>query len=154
MPTEIDQLITDFERVREAAAGYIDAMPEDKFDFRPVPEVLSFAGQFLHIAHANYMFAAGIGAVSPLKDAAAEKDPGLQTKTAVRDYALASYDFVINAVKALDSTALAEEVTLFRWTMPRRVVIAKALEHQTHHSGHAVVYIRLQGIKPPNERLF
>ena len=30
----------------------------------------------------------------------------------------------------------------------------KTFEHQTHHRGQATIYIRLQGIKPPEERLF
>ena len=154
MPNEIEQLVQDWERAKLGIEAYLDAMPEDKYGFRPVPDVLSFAGHFLHIAHANYMFAAGFGAVSPLKDEAADKNPDLQSKTSVREYTLASYDFLLNAIKALDPASLGEEVPLFRWTMPRRVVLAKALEHQVHHSGQAVVYIRLQGIKPPNERLF
>lgn len=154
MPNQIELLVQDWERAKLGAQDYIDAMPEDKYDFRPVPEVLTFAGQFLHVGHANYMFAAALGAVSPLKDAPAEKNPDLQTKAAVRDYTLGSYDFLISAIKTLDPASLDEEVTLFRWTMPRRAVISKALEHQVHHSGQAVVYIRLQGIKPPNERLF
>jgi len=154
MPTQIESIIQDWERAKLGAQDYIDAMPEDKFHFQPVPEVLSFAGQFLHIAHANYMFAAALGAVSPLKDEPADKNPDLQTKAAVKDYTLTSYDYLLAGIKALDASKLDEEVTLFRWTMPRSGVVAKALEHQVHHSGQAVVYIRLQGIKPPNERLF
>jgi len=30
----------------------------------------------------------------------------------------------------------------------------KTFEHQTHHRGQATIYIRLQGIRPPQEQLF
>nr|WP_324497299.1 DinB family protein [Haliscomenobacter sp.] len=30
----------------------------------------------------------------------------------------------------------------------------KAFEYQTHHRGQTTIYIRLLGIKPPNEKLF
>ncbi|HET9745897.1 MAG TPA: DinB family protein [Chitinophagaceae bacterium] len=30
----------------------------------------------------------------------------------------------------------------------------KAFEHQNHHRGQTTIYIRAQGIKPPEERLF
>jgi len=30
----------------------------------------------------------------------------------------------------------------------------KIFEHQTHHRGQTTIYIRLQNITPPNERLF
>jgi hypothetical protein len=32
--------------------------------------------------------------------------------------------------------------------------IMKAFEHQTHHRGQCTIYIRLLGIRPPNEKLF
>jgi uncharacterized damage-inducible protein DinB len=30
----------------------------------------------------------------------------------------------------------------------------KTFEHQTHHRGQTTIYIRTQGIKPPQEKLF
>ncbi|MDZ4709681.1 MAG: DinB family protein [Saprospiraceae bacterium] len=32
--------------------------------------------------------------------------------------------------------------------------INKAFEHQTHHRGQCVIYLRLPGIEPPHELLF
>ena len=155
MSTQIDSLVQEWERAKLGAQDYLDAMPEEGYGLKPAPESLSFAGQFLHLGHANYMFAApGCNAVSPLKDEAAEKNPDLQSKAAATAYVLASYDFVIAGIKAMDPATLDEEVSFFRWTMPRHVVLAKALEHQVHHRGQAAVYLRVQGVKPPMERLF
>lgn len=148
-------MIQDWERARLGAQDYLDAMPEEGYGLKPAPDSLSFAGQFLHLGHANYMFVAvGCNAVSALKDEAAEKNADLQTKAACTAYTLASYDFVLESLRTMDPVSLGEEVTFFRWTMPRHVVLAKALEHQVHHRGQAAVYLRLQGIKPPGERLF
>ena len=36
----------------------------------------------------------------------------------------------------------------------RFALMNKAFEHQTHHRGQTTIYIRLQGIRPPEERLF
>jgi uncharacterized damage-inducible protein DinB len=38
--------------------------------------------------------------------------------------------------------------------MTRYAWLLAAFEHQTHHRGQTTIYIRLQGIRPPNERLF
>jgi hypothetical protein len=126
---QIAVLIQEWERAKAGAEEFIATMPDDKVSFRPVPEVLSFAGQFLHVADANYKFAAGaFGIESPFQGAKPEDDPALQSKTALLEFA--------------------------RRTMSRRLILAKALEHHAHHRGQTVVYFRLQGMKPPSERLF
>lgn len=155
MSTQIETLVQEWERAKLGAQDYLDLMPEDGYSLKPAPESFSFAEQFLHVAHVNYMFAAaGCNAVSPLKDDVAEKNPDLQAKAAASAYTLASYDFVIAGIKVMDPATLTEEVPFFRWTMSREVILAKALEHQVHHRGQAAVYLRVKGIKPPMERLF
>jgi uncharacterized damage-inducible protein DinB len=150
----VQTAVEDWERSKLGAQDYLDAMPESGYAASPAPECLSCAGQFLHLAHANYMFAAALGAESPLKDEHAEKNPDLQSRSAASDYTLASYDFMIEAIKTLDPATLGDQVKLFRWEMPREAVLTKAYEHQIHHRGQAAIYLRLQGIKPPGERLF
>ncbi len=154
MPTPHEQLILDWERARLGAQEYLEAMPGEGYALRPSPDSFSFAEQFLHLGHTTYRFMAGIGAESPLKDDPAEKNDTLKSKPATLAYTLASYDFAIAAVKALSAESLAEEITFFRWTMSRALILAKALEHQVHHRGQVCVYFRLHGIKPPNEKLF
>ena len=38
--------------------------------------------------------------------------------------------------------------------MTKGQALAKLFEHQTHHRGQTTIYIRLAGVKPPNEKLF
>ena len=152
---EIAVLIQEWERAKAGAAEFIDSMPDDKVAFRPVPEVLSFAGQFLHVADANYRFAAGaFGIESPFQGTKPEDDPALQPKAALLEFALASYEFILQGLRSVTPGSLEEEVPFFRWTMSRSLILAKALEHHAHHRGQTVVYFRLQGMKPPSERLF
>jgi uncharacterized damage-inducible protein DinB len=33
-------------------------------------------------------------------------------------------------------------------------MMLKTFEHQTHHRGQTTIYIRLLGIRPPQEKLF
>jgi uncharacterized damage-inducible protein DinB len=68
-------------------------------------------------------------------------------------YVNASYDFAIASIKKLDPNKLGEVVGQ-RNKASRYVWLLKAFEHQTHHRGQTTIYIRLQGIRPPNERLF
>lgn len=148
-------IVQEWERAKLGAQDYIDMMPEDHIGFRPVPEILSFAGQFLHIADANVMFASGAyGTAVPSHGVHSENKPELLSKSAMRAFALASYDTIIDGLKTLKPEALDEEVQFFKFTMPRHLLLAKALEHHAHHRGQTAIYFRLQGIKPPSERLF
>ncbi len=151
----IELLRSEWERAKTGALDFVDSMPDDKLTFRPVPEVLNFAGQFIHVTEANYMFAAAaFGVENPNTTSKSEENPELWTKPALREFVAASYDFVIEGVGGMAPEALDEEVQFFKWKMPRHLVLAKALEHHAHHRGQTAIYFRLQGLKPPSERLF
>ena len=58
----LTDMIADWERAKAYTREYMEAMPDDKFDFKATPEVRSFAQQMLHITDANYGFMAAIAA--------------------------------------------------------------------------------------------
>jgi uncharacterized damage-inducible protein DinB len=65
------------------------------------------------------------------------------------------YDFVINNIKTLTPAQLNEKIKLFgQFEMTKGLAVAKLFEHQTHHRGQTTVYLRLAGVKPPQEKLF
>ena len=43
---------------------------------------------------------------------------------------------------------------MFGMEVTRFALMMKTFEHQTHHRGQTTIYIRLVGIRPPQERLF
>lgn len=68
-----------------------------------------------------------------------------------------SYDFVMNAIKNAPASSLMQNASFNMgetYTTTRLNWFNKAFEHQTHHRGQTTIYLRLAGIKPPNERLF
>jgi len=150
----LDQSVKDWERAKAYIQEYMDAMPEDGYSFKPTPEMRSFAEQFLHVADANFGFAAAIsGTKSPLGEVSAEKT-GEKTKAATMKTLNESYDFVIAALKGLTADKYKEMIKFFKMDMTRAVIMSKCFEHQAHHRGQTTVYLRLRGIKPPAEKLF
>ena len=157
------QMVKDWERAKAYTQEYLDAMPADKYSFRPVDSVRSFAEQMLHFAQSN----AGMASIGTgFKNAAVQvfltpnfgKSSTALTKDSVVYYVNTSYDFVIDAVKNIDFDKLSEVVS---WTLPggRRTTtrlgwLLKDFEHQTHHRGQCTVYLRLVGIRPPAEKLW
>ena len=151
---QVKILVQEWERARLGTKDYIDSMPDDKLSFRPVPEVLSFAGQFLHVGDANYTFAAAAFGVENSHQGKSEDKPELQARPALLEFVLGSYDFIVKGIRGLDPSAFDQEVTFFKWNMPRHLLLSKALEHHAHHRGQTAIYFRLNGIKPPSEGLF
>jgi len=149
------QFIKDWERSKAYTLDYLNTMPADKYSFKPVDSIRSFAQQMLHLASANLgLVNQGTGAQPSFVGRGLEGRTSAQTKDSVVYYVTASYDYAINAVKGLDASKYGElagqgnnKVTRYAW-------ILKGLEHQAHHRGQTTIYIRLQGIRPPNERLF
>jgi uncharacterized damage-inducible protein DinB len=146
------QFIRDWERAKSYTMEYLNAMPADKYSFKAVDSIRSFAQQMLHLAQGNVgLISAATGEKLPNFPKSLEPSPTAQTKDSVVSYVTQSYDFAIASVKKLDPNKLGEVgprgTTRFAWLL-------KAFEHQTHHRGQTTIYIRLVGIRPPGERLF
>jgi uncharacterized damage-inducible protein DinB len=151
-------LVNDWTRARDYTKEYLDAMPEDGVNFKPTPEIRSFADQMLHLATANFMFASTAAGTSnpydPRQGKNLEKMDELKTKAALTKIVLESYDFAINAIKGIDVKKMDEKVKFFNFEVTRAACFNKAFEHQTHHRGQTTIYLRLKGVKPPQEKLF
>lgn len=152
-----NEMVGEWERSKAYTIEYLNTMPADKYSFRAVDSIRSFAQQMLHLAQANVflMSIATGGQVSPWVTSNPENRASAHTKDSVMYYVLASYDYCINAVKTSDINKWGEKVKVFgRFEETRFAMLNKTLEHQAHHRGQTTVYIRLQGIKPPQEKLF
>lgn len=147
--------ITDWERAKAYTLEYLEAMPEDQYDFKPTPEVRSFAQQMLHITEGHYGFtAAAAGVESPVAFGEAEKTSDTSKANVIR-LVMESYDFVINGLKGLTESQLGETITLFgRFELTKGQAFDKVFEHQTHHRGQTTIYLRLADVTPPDEKLF
>ena len=145
-------LISDFERGKEFTLKYLNAMPEDKYEFKPTPEILSFREEALHLASVNFRYAAMIAGgydASNLKEI--YERPELQSKKAVIAFVSRSYDIMINQINS--ESNLNQTTYYYRWNCSKECLARKGFEHQSHHRGKWAIYLRLVGVKPPGEQL-
>lgn len=152
----IATLVADWTRARDYTKEYLDAMPEDGMNFKPTPDIRSFAEQMIHLAGGNFGFiSTATGIANPYQGKDVTKMEELKTKAGLTKFVMESYDFVINAAKGVDLKKAGEAVKLFgRFETTRGGAWNKAFEHQTHHRGQTTIYLRLKGVKPPQEKLF
>jgi len=154
----IATLVADWTRAKDYTKEYLEAMPEDGVGFKPTPDIRSFAEQMLHLASANFTFASTAAGIAnpydPRQGKNLEKMDEFKTKAALTKIVMESYDFAINAIKGIDVKKMDEKVKFFNFEMTRGAALAKGFEHQTHHRGQTTIYLRLKGVKPPQEKLF
>ena len=165
------QFLKDWQRAKDYTLDYLNTMPADKYSFRPVDSIRSFAQQMLHLAWDNVflnMIATGKkidwvpgqkfnwheGEKIDFPEGFIETSASAQVKDSVVYYVSKSYDIALQYIERLDPGKYGEITGMRNITDTRYAWLLKAFEHQTHHRGQTTIYIRLVGVKPPNERLF
>lgn len=134
-------------RVRGFVVRTAEAVPEDKYDYKPTPEVRSFREQLVHIVQENYFF---MGFVSGEKKAPPKN---LATKAEIIQALNESYDNGAKILSGLNDQSAMETVPLMggrkgpRWSM----ALMNIVDNMDHY-GNLVVYMRLNGITPPSSQ--
>lgn len=148
-------MIADWERARAYTKEYLDAMPEEGMNFKPTPDIRTFAEQMLHMSQGTIgLIVSGTGATPIFQGKSLEKMDVLKTKSALTQVVMQAYDFAIESIRNLDASKLNNIVKRGNYEVSQYAWLNKAFEHQTHHRAQATIYLRLKGIKPVNERLF
>jgi uncharacterized damage-inducible protein DinB len=137
--------------------GLAEAVPADKFSFRPVPGVRTVSEVYMHVAVTNYLLPPFLGAerapgieggfpeVSQMLEGITDKDKAIAKLKDSVTYATA-------AVVGLAEGDLDEKVSLFGGQMTKRRVLMIILGHVEEHLGQSIAYARSAGVTPPWSR--
>jgi hypothetical protein len=124
----------------------IDAMPADKFGYKPTPDQMSFGHLVVHIVESNNGLCAKVADVpAPKVDEFKETDPKDKLVAAAR----ASFDFCSTALANVDDSKLGDNVDFGRAQGPRVMGVFFLVGGWADHYGAAAMYLRLNGILPP-----
>ena len=140
-----------WKQAKEYTMEFAEAMPDEKYVFKPTDEVYSFAEQLLHLAGGNFWFFATIKGEKSSKPEEAFKSEG-KTKNDVINLVKESFAFGDAIVDGLTDKILHEEVAMGKNKLIVWKLLMFCVDHITHHRGQMVVYLRLNGIKPPQYR--
>src|SRR5579862_7109139 len=148
--------------VRSAA----EAMPEDKWDYRPAAgifknekpefgpaEVRTFAEQVKHLACSNFAFAAELDGTKP-PDACDKGGPSpAHTRAELLTYLRDSFAAITKSINAITAKNMFDPITGPYATPNTRLGLAEiAVWHNADHYGQMTIYLRLNGIVPPSSR--
>jgi hypothetical protein len=135
-------------RSQKNILGAIEAMPGDKFGFKPTAEQMSFGHLVTHIIESNYFLCAKAADVpEPKAEAAKETD----SKEKLLAAAKASFDFCGESLAKMDDSKLGDSVELFGGRQfPRAMAALGLASGWADHYAAAAMYLRLNNILPPS----
>lgn len=126
--------------------------PEDKYDYRPTPEVRTFAEMLLHIAGSSYLFIdTARGQPVGEEDLSREK---YATKADVVAVLKKSVEEGATLIQEAGNEGMSKPIKFpfGNQMMSQYGFWVAQAEHAGEHYGNLVVYYRLNGIVPPASR--
>ena len=133
-----------WESTRGLVLGIAEAIPEDKYDFKPTPAVRTFRDNVIHLVAENYLFfgrVAGENLGNPAQN--------LKSRDELVKALRESYDYGAKVWAGLTEEKALEMIEVRGQKVQRWSAILGAIQDNMNHYGNLVIYIRLNGLVPP-----
>ncbi len=147
-----DEALAAWNDIGRKLIAMAEDFPEDKYDFKPKPEVRTFAEQLLHVAGANYFFTDTVKGQKPGQ----EDLPRDKYKTKADVVAAVKKSFADGAavIQGKGDAGMAGIVKhpFGNWMTHVSTLARDLADHASEHYGQLVVYYRINGLVPPESR--
>ena len=128
---------------RKNTVAAVEAMPAEKFNYKPTADQMTFGHLVVHIAETNDLLCSKAAAVpAPKVDEVKETDSKDKLVAALK----ASFDFCSDALAKMDDSRLAETTEIFPGRQGSRAWASMILAGAwADHYAEAAMYLRLNG---------
>jgi len=155
-PGFISDYLMQIDEVQKQILSLENAVPQEKFGWRPAEGVRSIGEAYNHIAFGNYLLLKFQGFdppsdVAPMIDVTKlnDWDSSAKDKAAIADRLTKSFDHLRGLVARMSEADLETKTEFFGQTMTRRNMLLSALSHLHEHLGQSIAYARMNGVVPP-----
>lgn len=143
-------LLAEWNDIGRRLIAIAEDTPEDKYDYKPKPEMRSWVGQLAHAAQGNYFF---INPAQGKPDPSDDPDMSqLKTRAQVVAFVKKSFDDGAAVIKAQGDAGMAKTVKSGNQMIRIDALAYDLVGHANNHYGQIVVYYRLNGLVPPESR--
>lgn len=126
-----------------------EAMPADKYSWRPEEGVMSVEEVYTHIARYNfYYLESSLGILAP-KDVDMGNLESITGKKNVVAILERSIKHVKAAIKEMPVSKLQEKTEMYGNTVNGQAVLMQLVTHKSEHVGQSIAYARMNGVVPP-----
>lgn len=145
------EILAQFDDAAEKLVQLAEAIPQDKYTWRPGAGVRSVSEVFLHVAGSNHYMLTAVGVPS-----ATQGENDLERSTSDKAQVIAklkeSNASVRAALQAMRDADLEKATKLFGMDMTYRGVCLMVQSHVHEHLGQMIAYARTNGVVPPWSR--
>ena len=139
-------LVKDWTGQKDLMVKIANAMPDDKFGFKPTPAQRSYGEQILHVAQVNMMLLNTLGG----KTSAPQVNLKATTKADIVKAMSDSFDHGTALLKEFDNMSIQGTVqAMFLGPSTRARIMFFLISHTQDIYGQMAVYLRLNGVVPP-----
>ncbi len=123
-----------------------EAMPAEKYGFKPSPEMNSFGHLVMHIAQTNNILCAKVSGMDAPDVKYNESDPKEKLVALLKD----SFEYCSKTLEKVDDSKLGDQMMVFGNRPASRAAAMMMLSGSwTDHYATEAIYLRLNGILPP-----
>jgi uncharacterized damage-inducible protein DinB len=126
-----------------------EAIPADKYNWRPAADVRSFGEVFLHVSAANYNLYKLVGTPPPTGVDVKNLEKSTTEKAKVVATLKDSFAHAKQAIKAMPDADLEKSMDWFGGKNTERGVLLFIVRHAAEHLGQSIAYARMAGVVPP-----
>lgn len=142
------EAIVELKAARDEVVSLAQAMPQEKYTWRPMEGVRSVSEVYLHIAGANFglMAVAGAPPYPGFKFQGFEKST--TDKAKIIDLLNQSYDYAEENIGKMSDADMSKPLN-FQGFDTVGAVIFHLVSHNHEHLGQSIAYARMNGVVPP-----
>jgi uncharacterized damage-inducible protein DinB len=143
------QSLLDMQAVQKKFVDLANALPADKFNWRPSPDSRSFAEVFLHVAGERYQILGLMGAAVPSGFNPKTFEKSTTDKSQIVDELNKSSEFTQKAISGMSNAEFAKLLPKLGPQANAGDVVYTLVADAHEHLGQVVAYARENGIVPP-----
>lgn len=142
----------EWDHVSRELIDLAQAIPADKYNWRPARGVRSVSEVYMHIALANFYLLSATGPKVPADITGNHLEATVTSKPEVIQYLKRSLDAVKTARAQLKPGDLARKVEIQGVAATVDGMYLRIIIHDNEHMGQLIAYARVNGIVPPWSR--
>ena len=143
------EILAQIADAEEKLTALAEAMPADKFGWRPAEKVRSVGEVFMHVAGGNYFLPTFWGVKVPEGTNPREFEPSGGDKAKVLATMKTSFEHLRAAIKNAPEADLGKTIKLFGEDATLRQAMMVSANHAHEHLGQSIAYARMNGVAPP-----
>ena len=143
------EFTAEVDSVGKKLADLANAMPQEKYSWRPAPGIRSVSEVYVHVAGGNFLLPSFLGVKVP-EGITRDMEKTVTDKAKVIDTMKKSFDHLKSVAANMTDADLDKKVKIFGGReVTERALLVTILNHMHEHLGQSIAYARMNGVAPP-----